>query len=134
MRISDWSSDVCSSDLLLARGDRSGGEHLYRAATTWQLCLVAPVYAVVIVFAPALLGVFGEEFTTATTALVILSIGIIVSAGLGPADTVVLMAGRSRLSLLNSAVTLMVHLVGNLLPTPRHGILGAAIAWSASVE
>src|SRR3546814_20379323 len=104
MRISDWSSDVCSSDLLLARGDRSGGEHLYRAATTWHLCLVAPVYAVVIVFAPALLGVFGEEFPTATLAHFILSIGIIVRPGSRPDAMTRLRAGRCRPRPLKSPV------------------------------
>src|SRR3546814_12972460 len=29
MRISDWSSDVCSSDLIVFESDRSGGQQLY---------------------------------------------------------------------------------------------------------
>src|SRR3546814_16364064 len=29
MRISDWSSDVCSSDLIVFESDRSGGQQIY---------------------------------------------------------------------------------------------------------
>src|SRR3546814_2548198 len=41
MRISDWSSDVCSSDLLSARGWRSAGAHDMRAVLLAALALLA---------------------------------------------------------------------------------------------
>jgi O-antigen/teichoic acid export membrane protein len=118
---------------VLARADVSRAEVLFRAATTWQVCLIWPIYLVVIAFAPLLLGVFGSEFQVAGTALAVLSVGILVSALLGPCDTVVLMAGRSRLSLFNSGMALAVNVAGNLVLTPRWGIEGAAVAWAAAL-
>ena len=117
----------------LVRRDVPGAQRLYDAATTWQVCLVWPAYLLIAAFPPALLGVFGDEFTAASTALTILACGVLVASALGPADVVVLMAGRSRLSLLDSAVVLALNIGGNLLLTPRYGIEGAAVAWSVAI-
>lgn len=118
---------------LLTRHQVGRAEALFRTATVWQVCLIWPVYLVVMTFAPVLLGVFGNEFRTASTALVILSVGMLISASLGAGDTVVLMAGRSSLSMLNAGVALGINVVGNLLLTPRWGIEGAAVAWAAAI-
>lgn len=118
---------------LLATRETGRAQDLFRTATAWQVCLVWPVYLVIALFAPVLLGVFGAEFRQGSTALVILSGGILVSALLGPADTVVLMAGRSSLSMFNGGVTFVVNVVGNLVLTPRYGIEGAAVAWAAAI-
>jgi len=50
-----------------ALGDVPGAQWLYDAATTWQVCLVWPAYLVIAAFSPALLAVFGDEFTAAST-------------------------------------------------------------------
>lgn len=118
---------------LLTRGEVTRAESLFRSVTAWQVCLVWPVFLVVALHPETLLGVFGEEFVQASTALAILAVAMLVTALLGPTDSVVLMAGRSGLSMLNGGVTLAVNVGGNLLLTPRYGIEGAAIAWGASL-
>jgi O-antigen/teichoic acid export membrane protein len=118
---------------LLTRGEVARAESLFRTATAWQICLIWPVYLVTMLFAPVLLGVFGDEFRSASTVLVILSVGMLVMALLGAGDTVVLMAGRSRLSMRNGAVIFAINAGCNLLLTPRWGIEGAAVAWAAAI-
>ena len=72
-----------------------------RQTTTWQVAIVWPTYLVVGSFAAVLLGVFGPEFVAAEAALVFLSIGMLVSCLGGPCDSVILMSGRCRQSLIN---------------------------------
>jgi O-antigen/teichoic acid export membrane protein len=51
----------------------------------------------------------------------------------GPVDVMLLMAGRSGLSLVNSAIALGLDLVLNAVLIPWLGITGAAIAWAAAL-
>ena len=48
-------------------------------------------------------------------------------------DSVLLMAGRSWLSLRNSIVALVVNIALNVVLIPLYGIRGAAIAWAVAI-
>ncbi len=65
--------------------------------------------------------------------VVVLAIAALLAAAGGPVDLILLMAGRSGLSLVNSLVALGVNLGLNLLLIPHLGIIGAAIAWAAAI-
>lgn len=118
---------------LLARGERDGARRVFQAATSWQVLLVWPVFLVVTAFSSVLLQPFGREFAAGAVPLSLLAVAILVSCIFGPSDTVILMAGRSRLSLLNTVVALTINVGGNLILTPRYGLVGAATAWAASI-
>lgn len=117
----------------IAQRDLKGAQRIVETATVWQVSIIWPTYVTAIFFAPTLLRIFGEEFVVATNALIVLAIGMLINSVIGQADIVVLMAGRSRLSMINAAATLIVNVVGNLTLTPRIGIMGAAISWAASL-
>jgi O-antigen/teichoic acid export membrane protein len=65
--------------------------------------------------------------------VVVMMFGMLVAIFSGPVDTVLLMAGRSTVSLVNSLVALALDLGLCLLLIPRLGISGAAIAWAVAV-
>lgn len=117
----------------LSQRDYKGAQRIVETATVWQVSIIWPTYITAIFFAPTLLEIFGEEFVVASNALIVLSIGMLINSVIGQADIVVLMAGRSRLSMINAAATLIINVVGNLTLTPRIGIMGAAISWAASL-
>jgi O-antigen/teichoic acid export membrane protein len=118
---------------LMARGDRAGSERLYRVATCWLVIVSWPVYLLLAVFAPVVLGLFGEGFTKGQTAMMILALATLVNVGTGNVTFVLLMAGRSTWNLANQAAALVVNVALNLILIPRIGIAGAAIAWGAAI-
>ena len=63
----------------------------------------------------------------------ILSLTMLLATACGPVDSVLLMAGRSWLSLRNSTVALVVNVGLNLVLIPVYGIRGAAIAWAVAI-
>jgi O-antigen/teichoic acid export membrane protein len=118
---------------LLTAGRRDDAQRVVTAGTVWQAAIITPVYLFVIAFAAPLLRIFGPEFVAAQTALVCLAVGMLIAGWCGPADSVVLMSGRSRLSLVNSAVALAVNVVANIVLIPGVGMSGAGVAWGLTL-
>lgn len=95
--------------------------------------VTVPVAGVLAGWGPAVLGVFGPEFTHGITALQILLVGQIINALCGSVGTVLLMIGRERELGVVSAASAALNLLLNFVLIPRLGIVGAAIASSASL-
>jgi O-antigen/teichoic acid export membrane protein len=63
----------------------------------------------------------------------VLSAAMLVATACGSVDAVLLMSGRSLLSLGNAVLTLAVNVGLDLVLIPRFGILGAATGWAVSI-
>ena len=118
---------------LLARDDRERSQVLYRTTTAWLTIVSWPVYLIAAVFAPLLLHIFGQGYERGAPAVVILCLAMLVSTTCGPVDTILLMGGRSSLSLFNTGAALAVDVGLDLVLVPRYGITGAAIGWMAAI-
>ncbi|MGV8886134.1 MAG: oligosaccharide flippase family protein [Microbacteriaceae bacterium] len=108
-------------------------EALYRSAATWLVLFGTPVYLILAIFAPVVLGVLGHEFVRGSTALAILCAGAILTFLAGNVHSLLLMSGRSGWGALNKVCVVIVNVVGNLLMIPVWGIEGAAVVWAASM-
>lgn len=118
---------------MLTRDDREGARTLYQTATWWLMGISWPLFLTLAAFAPFLLGVFGPEFAAGQTALLILSLAMLVNLGTGNVSMVLLMGGKSGWQLLNQGVSLAVNIALNLWLIPRYGMSGAAIAWGVAI-
>jgi O-antigen/teichoic acid export membrane protein len=118
---------------LFARGETRAATAVYQAATLWSMIFAWPLYLVLAGFAPSLMGIFGEHYAVASDVVVILSLTMLLATACGPVDAVLLMAGRSWLSLRNSMVALAVNVGLNLVLIPASGIRGAAISWAVAI-
>jgi O-antigen/teichoic acid export membrane protein len=118
---------------LLTLDKKDEARQVVAQTTTWQVAIIWPTYLLVGSFATVLLGVFGPEFVAAQAALIYLSLGMLVSCLGGPCDSVILMSGRSRQSLFNSAAALGVNIVGNLIFVPMYGISAAGAVWAVTL-
>ena len=118
---------------MLARRERRRAAKLYQTATVWLMALAFPAYITTMVFAPVLLPRFGHGFGSGATALIVLGAANLFAAACGPVDVVLLMAGRSGLSLMNNGIALAANIGLNVLLIPIYGINGAAIAWAVSL-
>lgn len=118
---------------VLARAERQRAGDLYRTATVWLMAVAFPAYITTMVFGPVLLQTFGRGFQGGNTALIVLGAANLFAAACGPGNVVLLMAGRSSLSLLNSGLALAANIGLNLLLIPPYGVTGAAAAWAVSL-
>jgi len=109
-------------------------ERFYRTLTRWSLAFILPYLVTVLLFAGPLLSIFGKEFETGATVLIIVSLGTLVNAGTGICRAVILMTGHSRLNFINSLVTLGLNTGLNILLIPPWGAEGAAVALAVSVS
>ncbi|WP_307803704.1 lipopolysaccharide biosynthesis protein [Micromonospora echinofusca] len=117
----------------LVRDDRAGAGRLYQAATGWLVLLAWPTYLLFATFAEPVLAIFGAEYLAGRSVTVYLALTMLVATGCGMVDTVLNMAGRTAWTFYNALVGTLVNLVLNLLLIPPYGIMGAAVAWSASI-
>jgi len=118
---------------LLAREDRAGAQVVYQTATWWLMVVSWPMFLLLAVFAPYLLQIFGLGFASGQTALLILSLAMLVNLGTGNVTVVLLMGGKSSWNLMNTAVALVLNVGLNLVLIPRYGMEGAALAWAVSI-
>lgn len=117
----------------LARGELGAAKALYAATTRVLVAAAWPFYLVLAVFAPVLLGVFGEGFAVAAPAMSLIGVAMMLAVSAGGVQSVLLMAGHSRWQLLNKLAALAVAVLGCLVLIPLLGLVGAAAAWAASV-
>jgi len=115
------------------RGDRTDMTYSYKAATGWILQLSVPAFAVLILYPSQLLSIFGESYSAGATVTVLLAVGQFVNAVTGPCGTVLSMAGKVWLNMVNNISALVVNIALNLWLIPSHGVTGAAIAWMISL-
>lgn len=119
---------------LLAEKKMSAVAVVTRQMTLWSVVFVWPIYLLIAVHAPTLLSwVFGTEYQQGASVLVVLGMAMLVSIAIGPMDVLLLMAGRSSLSLLNVSVALVLDLVLCFALIPQWGIFGAGVAWAVAI-
>lgn len=118
---------------LLARQQHDRAADLYQTSTRWLMLASWPLYLVFAVFPATVLNIFGPRYTSGASALAVLSLAMLVNLGTGNVTVVLLMGGRSSWSAINAGAALAVNIGLNLLLIPHMGILGAAIAWAASI-
>lgn len=118
---------------ILVLDDRRALAEVFRAATTWSILLAWPLYLVVMTVPSSYLSLFGERYDAAATVVVVMGAAMLVAVATGPVDTLLVMAGRSGLSMLNALGTLALDMALCLLLIPHWGITGAAVAWGVAV-
>ncbi len=106
---------------------------LYKLVTRWTLAVAMPVLILQVVFAPALMALFGADFVVGATALRLLSVGQLVNLATGSVGVLLIMTGRSLLTLVNSVLMVGGAFVLDVLLVPRLGLNGAALAGSLAI-
>ena len=117
----------------LAVDDVGVASALYRTTTTWLTLVSWPIYLLVSLFAPLLLSIFGSSYERGSVAVVVLCAAMLVATVCGPVDSMLLMAGRSVQSLLNTGLALALNVSLDLVLVPWLGVSGAALGWAAAI-
>lgn len=121
--------------LMIARNETEVLTEVFRTSTAWSMAISWPIYAAIAASAPLYMKLFGDSYTGADgqMVVVVMAVAIALAVAAGPLDTLLLMAGGSAQSMLNSLVALTVNVSLCLALIPRFGISGAAAAWAAGV-
>lgn len=118
---------------LLGTGRHADAAAVYRRAAMATVLLSWPAYLLLAAFAPAFLQLFGSSFRAGAAPLAVLAVAMLVNVGVGLVQTLLLMSGNSRQHLYAAAGGLALTVLVSLVLVPRHGALGAAIAWSLGI-
>ncbi len=121
---------------ILITEDRTTLRTVFGVSTTWGMVLIWPLYLVVACSPVLYLSLFGDAYADATGAVVVvvvMALTMLVAIASGPVDTLLLMAGRSGLSMTNALVAVALDVGLVLVLVPRLGISGAAIAWAVAI-
>lgn len=117
----------------ITRGQKEQLRSTYRKASRWIFAPFLGLSGILAFGAPLFLAAFGPEYPEYWLVVPVLIGGRFLNAAGGPAQMALLMAGRSKLELLNNVLTNAGNIAFNLYMIPRFGIYGAAIATATSV-
>ncbi|WP_018653353.1 polysaccharide biosynthesis C-terminal domain-containing protein [Actinomadura flavalba] len=119
---------------LMALSDRAGAQKIFAVSAAWNLALCWPVHLAIAVGAPVYVASFGSGYAgSGEVVTVVLALAMLVATATGARDVMLLMAGRSGLSLANQSAALAVNLALNVALIPVFGIAGAALARAAGL-
>jgi len=116
-----------------ARNEHKQLATMFKVVTKWSLTLSWPVFLCCLIFHHAILGVFGQGYTTGWLVLITLALGNLVDAGVGSVNYLLVMTGRPRTLLMNTIGTVIVNITLALLLIPHFGVTGAAVAAALTV-
>ena len=117
------------------RGELIRLEAVYRISTKWGLYMSLPLF-VVVWSAPGLVlsAVFGPEYALGALSLRILALGQLINVGTGGVGLMLAITGHQRRWVLTAIAAFAADVVLLLILIPRYGMLGAAIATSATLS
>ena len=117
----------------VAAADWDAARGLLQRATGWLVLIAWPYFLLVGLKPAPLADLLNSEYVADARILSVLALGMLFSAAAGPIDLTLLMLGRSTASLVGVAVAIVADLLLLIVLTPSFGLMGAAIAWAASV-
>lgn len=108
-------------------------KNLYQTVTKWSFSLSLPIFTTVILFSKEILNVFGKDFSEGIILVVIMGIGNLIHDMLGLSGNVIMMTGRIKVNLINSAVMAVVNVIMYYFLIQYYGIMGAAVGNALSM-
>jgi len=118
---------------LFVQGERIQLKKYYQTTTRWLISFSLPLFLTFFIFTKQLLTIFGEDFSTGASGLMILSIGMLVFNSTGLGANILDMANHTKVNMINSFVMVLLTIGLDLFLIPRWGVVGAALAASISV-
>jgi O-antigen/teichoic acid export membrane protein len=116
-----------------ANGDRARLAAFVRDTLHWTFWPSLAMVGLMLLAGKLLLSLFGASFVGGYPILFVLSIGLLFRASIGPAETLLIMAGQQGISAAVYTLTFFFNVAMNVFLIPRYGLLGAAAATSTAL-
>jgi len=118
---------------LSARGDREELDRFAREASHWTFWPSVVAGIALLIMGMPLLWLFGPGFTSGYPVMLILIVGFLFRAAMGPAEFLLNMLGKQGISAVVQVTMAVMTVVLNLLLVPYYGLIGAATATSIAL-
>lgn len=106
---------------------------IFKATTKWISYIVVPLFIIIIFSARDLMLIFGEEYVeSGYRILIILAFGQLISCVTGGVLFTLIMTGKQHIEFYYEIALVILNIALNVLLIPKYGVIGAAIASSAS--
>lgn len=112
----------------ISQKDSSSLRAVFTTSSKWIAILATWVLCGLLIFSEEILGLFGEAFLMGTSLLIILGSGQFLNAACGPNGQLLVMSGRQKWEMINTAFMIVLNFSLNLYLIPIHGVKGAAWA------
>lgn len=107
-------------------------ESLFKMVSKWIFSLSLPAIVFLITLPREIMNVFGQDFLTGAPTLLVLGIGQLAISATGPLGMMIDMSGKSKITLLNTILQLVLQALLCVLLIPKYGIIGAACSKAMS--
>jgi O-antigen/teichoic acid export membrane protein len=124
-------SPIISS--LHARQDTEEIGRLYKDVSRWIFTGAFALVLVLVVFAPEVLGIFGEAFGAGVTALIIVAVAQLYSSSVGPAPRMLAMTGNQNYAMIATSTAAITGVIVSLILIPRFEVMGAAVGMGTAI-
>ncbi|MEK1889748.1 MAG: lipopolysaccharide biosynthesis protein [Phyllobacterium sp.] len=122
----------CYSELMQGHNQAELGQFA-RETARWTFWPSLAMAILLLVAGKPLLYLFGAQFTDGYPLLFIMVIGVVARASVGPAESLLNMAGKQKICATVYAVTLIVNICLSILLIPIYALAGAACATAFSM-
>jgi O-antigen/teichoic acid export membrane protein len=116
----------------------AAGDHARLAAFTrdtlhWTFWPSLAMIVLMLAVGKPLLLMFGASFSEGYPLLFVMSIGLLFRAAIGPAETLLIMAGQQKICAAVYTVTFLLNVALNVTLIPAYGLTGAAVATTTAL-
>jgi O-antigen/teichoic acid export membrane protein len=118
---------------LHARQDTEEMGRLYKDVSRWIFTGAFGLFLVIVVFAPEVMGIFGEAFGAGVTALIIVAVAQLYSSSVGPAPRMLAMTDNQNYAMIATSVSAITGVVVSFILIPRFDVMGAAIGMATAI-
>lgn len=100
----------------------------YKLAVRWIMTVSVPFTVLIATFPTKIMLLFGEEYASAATVLVVLTFATLIQSFAGVGAPTLNMIGQPKANLSNYSIAVVLNIILNAVWIPKYGIIGAAYA------
>lgn len=122
----DIFSPIVSS--LYARGRMEALDSLYRDVARWIFAGSLVVFLLTVLLAKDVMSVFGPEFVSGWTVMIVVATGQFINSSTGPGGRVLAMTGHQNALMFTTVASAIITLILSFALIPSYGLMGAGVA------
>ncbi len=114
-------------------GDTKTLGETFVTTTRWMMVFTVPIFLIFAILpTDSITTVFGPNYVGGAEALVLITVGALISILFGPVNAALAGAGATRPLLISTGISALSNIVLSLALIPKYGLMGAAIAWTVA--
>jgi O-antigen/teichoic acid export membrane protein len=118
---------------LYRRGQLDDLRYLYKDVSRWIFTITLVVLLLAMLLSKDILALFGEDFVTGWSVLVIIAGAQLFTCSIGVTNHVLIMTGQQKIWMVATIASALTGLIGSAVLIPTYGMLGAAWATASSL-